>query len=148
MSQRFFAMRKLAPRALAVTCCALLGSYVTQIGKASVFHAVTVAEASKTLGTLLPDETRVLEYEFMNAAPYAVTVIGATSSCGCSGLPDLPLVLHARSTSTLRVSVHAPSTRGPIAGKIVLRTDSTAQPLIDVRFAASVADKPSTDTRP
>jgi uncharacterized membrane protein len=92
------------------------------------------------LGVGKPGEWRDFRVRVQNRAAKPIRLIGAANDCQCSAGQDLPVQVPAGGETVVRVRVKVGNSVGRRDGKIWIRTDHAAQPLLLCRWRGVVKD--------
>jgi hypothetical protein len=82
----------------------------------------------------LVGEARELVVRVRNLGASPTAILGATSSCTCMSAENLPIVLGARQTRDLHISIHLMKA-GRFEQQMIYHTDHPAVPKLAVRVA-------------
>lgn len=114
--------------------CLLLVSSIWWFGSfdallaASAGHSLFVPTPNLVIENLAPSETRHIDVPVQNLTSSDVTIIGSHSSCGCSVVSNLPLIIPPWSTASVSVVLTAPEA-GTTEAAITLYTTNANQQL-------------------
>jgi Protein of unknown function (DUF1573) len=79
----------------------------------SIGHAIAYLRGERlhpitpivTLGNVQPGHTYEVEFPFVNLTGHPITVVGATSSCGCTSVQKLPVTVPASGRCSLTFKI-------------------------------------------
>ena len=144
-SMRFWLLQTLIVTTLALAITAMFvklrfGRISAALGFLRGQHIVAT-ESEKSLGEIQPGETRDVLFDVTNTTTRPLTLIGATTTCSCTVVENLPLTIPGASEQTVRVRVRIREKDGPWSEKLQLLTDDSAQPRLTLRLVGHLPNR-------
>jgi len=100
---------------------------------------VIVDKQNRSLMNVEPNAVCTLEYQVANQTPHRLTVIGAKTSCSCTVVDDLPLIIEAFEKKSVSIKITAPDEPTRLTGDVVLYTDSPRCPSLKLGYGVEVS---------
>lgn len=97
-----------------------------------------VDETSKSLENLRPGEERRVTFRVTNLSGRSLQLIGARTSCGCTGVQGLPMSIPRLGTRPLVVRVKPAASSDLSKVSLELLTDNVEQPTVFLTITAKV----------
>lgn len=119
-----------------------LGVYrIGSTGRALAYlrgQRVFVAEPIRRLGTVEPGRDFLLRFPIVNYSGVPVHIAGASSSCSCTIVSDLPTTIAGHTSKPIEITVRSPSVSQDIHTTITLYTDSPGSREIALQITGRV----------
>lgn len=100
-------------------------------------ESLQVVPPLTNLGTGVIGEYRKFEIKLINHSDSEITVAGGTTTCACIASSDLPVVIPARGTRTISVSIKYTGSQGAFSHQFALYSNSEER-LTHARFTGAV----------
>jgi hypothetical protein len=106
-------------------------------------ETVTVAPPVTDLGDARPGETRTFFVRARNHTERPIRIIGGTATCSCAATDNLPALLLAGESKTLRIEVRLVGSPGRAQLPFFFYTDDETQPRVVARFTRNLIETPT-----
>ncbi len=99
-----------------------------------------VVEASNApIGRVQAGSEAIVRYRLSNRSGRQIKLVGATTSCSCTMVENLPMILAASMTKELTAKVDVPEGKADITGSIQIYTDEPSIPVINLTYTIRIA---------
>ncbi|CAN5654570.1 hypothetical protein BH23PLA1_BH23PLA1_14430 [soil metagenome] len=97
-----------------------------------------VDEAIKSLGQIQEDREQRVEFQLANHASRPISIVGVSSSCGCTGVEGVPMTIPRGVTRPLVVKVRLTASSNDAVTTLRVFTDDPGQPEMRLKVIAQM----------